>query len=270
MNNQRPLIEFRHVSKKYGSTEVLIDLNLEIQKGEFVVILGESGVGKTTILRLINRLILPDEGEIFLRSKPLASYDPIKLRRGLGYVIQQTGLFPHLTVAENICYVLSLNKRPVAEQAARARELIQLIGLDESYLDRMPDELSGGEAQRVGVARGLANDPDILLMDEPFAAVDDINRRNLQRQLKEIQKGLEKTILFVTHDIREAFYLADRVAIFHQGRLVRFDSPQAIADQPGSGYVKDFIGSNAYLALLDEQDIRQAYETKREQGVSLL
>ncbi len=258
----KSVIEFQGVTKVYDGKHVLKNLNLSISDGEFLAVLGESGGGKTTLLRLINRLIKPEEGIIKVMGEDISKVNPINLRRNIGYIIQQTGLFPHMTVKENIVYVLSLEKKSQAEKTKRAEELIRMIGLDSSYLSRYPEELSGGEAQRIGVARGLANQPEIVLMDEPFAAVDDINRRKLQIQVKQLHKKLQKTIVFVTHDIREAFYLGTRVAIFKNGLLVQAGSPKELLENPVNTYIKDFLGVSGYMAFLSDEEIIKSYQEK--------
>lgn len=262
ISSNKNVIEFHKVSKSYDDKYVLKDLDLFIASGEFIAVLGESGGGKTTLLRLINRLIEPEEGTIKVEGKDISKVDPISLRRNIGYIIQQTGLFPHMTVKENIVYVLSLEKKSEKEKNDRAEELINMMGLDSSYLTRYPGELSGGEAQRIGVARGLANEPEIVLMDEPFAAVDDINRRKLQRQVKNIHRKLKKTIVFVTHDIREAFYLGTRVAIFNNGQLVQVGSPEELLVNPKNTYIKEFLGVNGYMAFLSDEEIIKSYQEK--------
>lgn len=253
-------IEFENISKKFDDEYVLNQINLIINKGEFVVLLGESGSGKTTLLRLTNRLIEPDSGQIKIQGENIQGMDPILLRRKIGYVIQQTGLFPHLTVRENITYVLSLQKKSETEKNEIADQLITLMGLDSSYLDRYPSQLSGGEAQRIGVARGFANNPDIILMDEPFGAVDDINRRKLQMQLKELNQTLGKTIIFVTHDIREAFYLGDQICIMQAGKLIQKGNVKELIEKPVNSYVSKFLGVSGYISQLSSEQIKEAYE----------
>ncbi|NLJ94165.1 MAG: ABC transporter ATP-binding protein [Clostridiaceae bacterium] len=263
--SQKELIRFENVSKIFDTNYALKEINLTINQGEFVVFLGESGSGKTTLLRLINRLIEPDAGTIKIKGQNLQNINPMPLRRKMGYVIQQTGLFPHLTIRDNITYVLSLEKKSEQEKNHIAEELISLIGLNSSYLDRYPNELSGGEAQRVGVARGFANDPEIILMDEPFGAVDDINRRKLQKELKTLNQTLKKTIVFVTHDIQEAFYLGDQICILREGRLIQKGNVTQLINQPANKYVSDFIGINGYISQLEPEQIKAAYKIAQNQ-----
>ena len=215
------IIEFSEVSKAYSENVVLDKFSLAIEQGEFLVLLGPSGCGKTTILKMINGLLIPDSGEIKVKGKRIDEYDLIELRRGIGYVIQQIGLLPHLTVEDNICFVLDLLKKPETDKKSVAKELIKLVGMDESMLRRYPKELSGGQQQRVGVARALAANPEIILMDEPFGAVDEITRRNLQDELIKIHSKLKKTIIFVTHDIEEAIKLGTRIVLLNDGVIER-------------------------------------------------
>jgi osmoprotectant transport system ATP-binding protein len=203
-----------------GGPRILAGLTLSIAAGEVVALAGRSGAGKTTTLKLVNRLLLPDAGEVFVDGKNTREWDPIRLRRSVGYVIQEAGLFPHLTVAENIAVVPRLEGWDEARVRARVRELLDMIGLaPDAYANRLPDELSGGERQRVGVARALAADPAVLLMDEPFGALDPITRGELQREFARIQQTLRKTVLIITHDMSEAELLADRIAFLDQGRV---------------------------------------------------
>jgi osmoprotectant transport system ATP-binding protein len=218
-------------------------LDLEVSAGQTMVLVGPSGCGKTTTLRMVNRLIEPTEGTILVNDRDIRSEQPAKLRRGIGYVIQQTGLFPHRTVADNIATVPLLLgwKRPKAR--ARALELLNLVGLDPALGRRYPDQLSGGQQQRVGVARALAADPPVLLMDEPFSAVDPIVRATLQDELLRIQAELQKTILLVTHDVEEAIKLGDQVAVYRpHGTIAQVDSPEHLLGHPADAYVEDFVG----------------------------
>ena len=219
--DDRPAIEFRHVS--YGvhnNGGILHDLNLEIRRGETVVLLGRSGSGKTTTLKLINHLLTPTEGEIFVDGCSTRDWDVIRLRRTIGYVIQEVGLFPHFTIERNIGLVPTIEKWPAQRIRERVKELLKLVGLDPQIAMRYPRELSGGQRQRVGVARALAADPPILLMDEPFGALDPLTRTELQAEFLELQKRLRKTVVFVTHDLREALRLGTRVALLEAGRLL--------------------------------------------------
>jgi osmoprotectant transport system ATP-binding protein len=221
-----PAIQFRDVSYRINDTrELLHDLNLEIQSGETLVLLGRSGSGKTTTLKLINHLLTPSAGEITVNGKFTRDWDVIQLRRGIGYVIQDVGLFPHFTIARNIGLVPKIEHWPEARIQSRTKELLQLVGLDSEIAARYPRELSGGQRQRAGVARALAADPPILLMDEPFGALDPITRAELQREFLSLQKRLRKTVVFVTHDLREALLLGTRIAFMEAGRLVTVRTP---------------------------------------------
>jgi osmoprotectant transport system ATP-binding protein len=224
-------IEFRNVAfRPVGSSEILHDLNLSIASGETLVLLGRSGSGKTTSLKLINNLLSPTEGEVSVEGRPTRSWDLIRLRRRIGYVIQDIGLFPHFTVERNILLIPRLERWPEDRIRRRFQELLTLVGLDPSLTPRYPNELSGGQRQRVGVARALAADPPILLMDEPFGALDPITRSDLQTEFAALQKRLRKTVVFVTHDVREALLLADRIALMEGGRLIALCTPQQFLD----------------------------------------
>lgn len=226
-----PVIEFRDVALKVDAGRALVErLRFAVRKGETLVLLGRSGSGKTTTLKLINRLLEPTTGEILIEGKPSREWDVIELRRHIGYVIQESGLFPHFTVEGNIGLVPRLKKWPEQKTRARVRELLDLVGLDaDVFLNRYPRELSGGQRQRVGVARALAADPPILLMDEPFGALDPLTRAELQREFAALAKRLNKTIVFVTHDIREAYLLASRIGLFKDGQLVELATPEEFA-----------------------------------------
>ncbi|MBZ5704253.1 MAG: ATP-binding cassette domain-containing protein [Acidobacteriia bacterium] len=222
-----PAIEFRNVSFHVdGGRELLQDLNLEVRRGETLVLLGRSGSGKTTTLKLINHLVVPTSGQLFVDGKSTQEWDPIRLRRMIGYVIQEVGLFPHFTVARNIGLVPQIEDWPADRIRQRVQELLQLVGLDGQLASRYPRQLSGGQRQRVGVARALAADPPILLMDEPFGALDPITRAELQREFLALQKRLQKTVVFVTHDLREALLLGTRIALMEAGRLVTVLTPE--------------------------------------------
>jgi osmoprotectant transport system ATP-binding protein len=241
------MITLQHATKSYdnGKTFNVYDLNLNIQTGETLVILGSSGSGKTTTLKMINRLIDPTSGDIFIDDKNILSLDAIQLRRSIGYVFQSIGLFPHLTIEENIAIVLRLIGKPRTVQRERAAELLQLVNLDPTvYAKRFPIELSGGQQQRVGVARALAADPNILLMDEPFGALDAITRNALQNELIHWKKTFNKTIVFVTHDITEAVRIGDRIAIMHEGKLEQIDTYANIMVQPSSQFVKQLLANH--------------------------
>ena len=217
------MIEFKNIKKSYKNSIVLEDFNLKIDKGNLVVLIGSSGCGKTTLLKMINRLIEPTSGDIFVDGKNNKDVDPIELRRSIGYVIQQTGLFPHMTVKENIEIIPKLMGRSQEEIDKKTVELFNMVGLDpEKYSDRYPVELSGGQQQRVGVARAFATDAEIILMDEPFSALDPITRTELQEQLFNIQKEYKKTIVFVTHDMDEALNLADKICILKDGKILQY------------------------------------------------
>jgi osmoprotectant transport system ATP-binding protein len=224
------LIEFREVSFHINDIPrrvVISNVSLAVPFGETLVLLGRSGSGKTTLLRLINAMLLPSQGQVIVQGRPTEEWDPIRLRRGIGYVIQEAGLFPHFTVADNVALVPSLEKWDRCRIAVRVGELLSLVGLDPSeYADRRPRELSGGQRQRVGVARALAADPPILLMDEPFGALDPVTRAELQREFRALAQRLRKTIVFVTHDLREALMLASRIVLLEAGRIVAAAAPR--------------------------------------------
>ncbi|MEK5102981.1 betaine/proline/choline family ABC transporter ATP-binding protein [Cytobacillus sp. FSL M8-0252] len=237
------MLKFEHVSKKYkGGKTAVSNLNLEFKKGEFIVFIGPSGCGKTTTMKMINRLIEPTEGKIFINDEDIMEKDPVKLRREIGYVIQQIGLFPHMTIQENISLVLKLLKWPEEKRKSRAEELLSLVDMTPDYLERYPHELSGGQQQRIGVLRALAADQPLILMDEPFGALDPITRDALQDEFKNLQKKLDKTIVFVTHDMDEALKLADRIVILRDGQLVQCGTPDEILREPADEFVEEFIG----------------------------
>lgn len=237
------MIQFINVSKAYKEHNVIENINLEINKGELVVLIGPSGCGKTTILKMINRLIEPSDGQIRINGTDIEAQDPIELRRNIGYVIQQTGLFIHMTVRENIEIIPRLAKMPVSEIVDRTVKLMETVGLPEEFLDRYPNHLSGGQQQRVGVARAFAMNPDIILMDEPFSALDPLTRSQLQDELVSLQSKLHKTIVFVTHDMDEAVKIADRICILQGGRILQYDTPENILKNPAHGFVSEFVGS---------------------------
>ncbi|MGH3090031.1 MAG: ABC transporter ATP-binding protein [Rubrobacteraceae bacterium] len=248
------MIEFREVSKTYPGSEgpVVSDLSFEIPEGEICVLVGPSGCGKTTSMRMVNRLIEPTEGNILIDGQPNTAMSGTELRRKIGYAIQQIGLFPHRTIAENVGTVpglLDWEKKRISE---RTDDLLDLVGLDPAqYRDRYPAELSGGQQQRVGVARALAADPPIMLMDEPFGAVDPITRDRLQNEFLNIQEDIKKTIVFVTHDIDEAIKMGDKIAILKQGGvLAQYDTPESILASPNSEFVSSFVGADRVLKRL--------------------
>src|SRR6201993_3787754 len=238
-----PVIEFRDVSYRIGNTQVLMDLTLRVARGETLVLLGRSGSGKTTTLKLINRLVSPTSGEICINGMSNGQLDLIRLRRGIGYVIQDVGLFPHFTVERNIAVVPKIEGWPDDRIRPRVQELLQLVGLAPELASRYPHQLSGGQRQRVGVARALAADPGILLMDEPFGALDPLTRDELQREFLLLQQRLHKTVVFVTHDLREALRLGSRIALMEAGRLVTVLAPADFlrsTDRLASAYVRAF------------------------------
>jgi len=237
------MIELSHVSKRFDEETAVDDISLRVPKGKFCALVGTSGCGKSTTLRMINRLIEHSEGEIILDGQAIEVYDPVKLRRRIGYVIQHTGLFPHWNVARNIGLVPRLLKWSATEVQARVEELMDLLGLPVGeFAHKYPHQLSGGQAQRVGVARALAADPDILLMDEPFGALDPITREKLQDELARLQARLHKTVVFVTHDMDEALKLADHLVVMREGRIVQQGSPLALLQQPADPFVESMLG----------------------------
>jgi osmoprotectant transport system ATP-binding protein len=226
-------VEFQNVSFEINHRLLLSNLNLSIYQGEALILLGRSGSGKTTTLKLINHLLTPSQGQVLVHSQPTTKWDVIKLRRRIGYVIQETGLFPHFTVSENVGLVPSLEKWPTPKIQARVHEMLELVGLEPGkFAQRYPHQLSGGQRQRVGVARALAADPPILLMDEPFGALDPITRLELQQQFQYLQRQLGKTVIFVTHDIQEAFFLATRIGLMYAGNLVALGTRREFIKSP--------------------------------------
>ena len=236
------IISLEHVDKSFVETKVLKDFSLAVEEGEFLTVIGRSGCGKTTMLKLINGLLMPEKGDVIVEGKNLKDTDLISLRRSIGYVIQNKGLFPHMTVEKNITYVPVISgKKKRAENHQLALKLMDIVGLDPAMLSRYPGELSGGQQQRVGIARALAANPHILLMDEPFGALDEITRQTMQDEILKLQKELGLTIVFITHDIREAMKLGDRVLVMDAGVMVQHDVPEMILNNPANDFVRELI-----------------------------
>jgi osmoprotectant transport system ATP-binding protein len=245
------MIRLERLTKVYGSVAAVDNVDMEVPAGEVCVLLGPSGCGKTTTMKMINRLIAPSSGKVFIDGRDTAGQDEVTLRRSIGYVIQQIGLFPNKTVEENICVVPDLLGWDRGRSRKRAAELLSMVNLDPAiFLRRYPKELSGGQQQRVGVVRALAADPPVLLMDEPFGAIDPINREVIQDEFMKLQSELKKTVVFVSHDIDEAVKMANRVAIFREGRLVQYDTPDNILAHPTDSFVADFVGEDRTLKRL--------------------
>jgi osmoprotectant transport system ATP-binding protein len=247
------MISFESVSKRYGKDVYAVtSLDLEVLAGELCVLVGPSGAGKTTVLRMVNRLVEPTSGRVLVDGTDVASMDRVELRRRTGYVIQQTGLFPHLKVGDNVAIVPRLLGWDRARVRSRVRDMLELVGLDPAiYSGRYPSELSGGQAQRVGVARALAGDPPVLLMDEPFGAVDPVARERLQQEFLHLQGQLKKTVMFVTHDIDEAVMMGDRIAVFAQGGVLQqYAKPAEVLGHPATPFVADFVGTDRGLRRL--------------------
>mgnify|MGYP001009036259 CR=1 FL=1 len=239
------MIRLEHVTKSFGRYKALDDVSIVVEEGEFLTVIGRSGCGKTTMLRMINGLQKPDSGKVYAAGEDVGEADLIRLRRKIGYVIQNKGLFPHMTVEKNIIYVPVISGQKDKRQNRKlAEELIGLVGLEREMLDRYPEELSGGQQQRVGIARALASRPKLLLMDEPFGALDEITKRAMQNELLALQKKLGMTVVFITHDIREAMKLGDRVLVMEQGKIAQCDTPENILKNPSNDYIRNFIGEN--------------------------
>jgi len=267
------MVEIKNLTKKYGDFTAVDNISFTVRKGEVCVIIGPSGCGKSTTLKTINRMLEPTTGDIFIDGKNILEIKPEILRRGIGYVIQYVGLFPHMTVGENIAVVPKLLDWKKSRIETRVALLLEMVGLDpSSYREKYPNELSGGEAQRIGVARALAADPPILLMDEPFGAVDPLNREILQREFVRIQRELKKTVLFVTHDLNEAVRIADRIIIMRKGTIVQHDAPEIILASPKNKFVHDFVGSDRALKRLSRFIVSQYMHkpVSLEMGESLL
>lgn len=242
------MLEIKNVSKVYrGGKKAVNNLNIDIKKGEFIAFIGTSGSGKTTAMRMINRMIDPTKGEILLNGKNIKEINPVQLRRSIGYVIQQIGLLPHMTIRDNITLVPKLLKWTEEEKNKKAEELIQLVDLPVSYLDMYPSQLSGGQQQRIGVIRALAADQELILMDEPFGALDPITRDTIQDLVKELQHKFNKTFIMVTHDMDEAIKLADRIVIMSHGEVIQIDTPNNILKHPANDFVREFIGQNRLI-----------------------
>ncbi len=253
------MLEIKNVSKVYrGGKKAVSNLDITINKGEFIAFIGTSGSGKTTAMRMINRMIEPTTGEILLNGKNIEQMNPVTLRRSIGYVIQQIGLLPHMTIRDNITLVPKLLKWSEEDKNKKAEELIQLVDLPASYLDMYPAQLSGGQQQRIGVVRALAADQEIILMDEPFGALDPITRDTLQDLVKELQVKFNKTFIMVTHDMDEAIKLADRIVIMSHGEVVQLDTPNNILSHPANDFVRDFIGENRLIQ--DRPNVRTVDE----------
>lgn len=282
------MISFKNVTKKFGEQIAVDNLTIDLPSSEITVLIGPSGCGKTTTLRMINRLIEPTEGVIYINGTDISKVDPVELRRNIGYVIQQIALFPHMTIAQNVGLVPYLKNWPEAKRKERIEELLEMVGMPPSkFYNRYPDELSGGQQQRIGVARALAADPDIILMDEPFGALDPITRATLQDELLDMQDKLGKTIVFVTHDMDEALKLANKIAIMKDGKVLQYDTPEQLLKNPAHGFVEEFIGRDRLLkrpelikvkdimitepvTILPERTLTQALEKMRREKVDSL
>lgn len=261
------MIRLEHLTKIFptreGDITAVDDVSLELAAGEVCVLLGPSGCGKTTTMKMINRLVQPTGGKIYIDGRDTDAIDPIQLRRSIGYVIQQIGLFPNKTVAENICVVPDLLGWDRKKSRSRAAELLELVGMrPATFMSRYPRELSGGQQQRVGVIRALAADPPVMLMDEPFGAIDPINREAIQDEFLRMQRTLRKTIIFVSHDLNEAVKMADRIAIFRSGRLEQYSSPEQLLASPANGFVENFLGSDRALKRLSLVRVADAMLTR--------
>ena len=283
------MIEFQQVSKIYKGGKVAVeDVNLSFEKGEFICFIGTSGSGKTTCMRMINRMTDPSKGKILINGKSVTEINPVELRRQIGYVIQSIGLMPHMTIRENITLVQKLLKVSQEERNKTAERMIDLVELPREMLDRYPNELSGGQQQRIGVVRALAADQDVILMDEPFGALDPITRDSLQDLVKDLQERLGKTVVFVTHDMDEALKLASRIVIMSEGKVIQFDTPENILRNPANEFVEELIGEdrllqakpdtttvgevmlNSAITITPEKSLREAISLMREKRVDTL
>ena len=283
------MIEFQHVSKFYKGGKVAVDdINLSFDKGEFICFIGTSGSGKTTSMRMLNRMTDPSKGKILIDGQDIQKINPVELRRQIGYVIQNIGLMPHMTIRENIVLVPKLLKVPVEERNKIAEKMIDLVELPREMLDRYPNELSGGQQQRIGVVRALSANQDIILMDEPFGALDPITRDSLQDLVKDLQERLGKTIVFVTHDMDEALKLANKIAIMSEGKVIQFDTPDNILRHPANEFVEELIGEdrllqakpdfttvdevmlNSAITITPEKSLQEAIKLMREKRVDTL
>ena len=283
------MIEFQHVSKFYKGGKVAVDdINLSFDKGEFICFIGTSGSGKTTSMRMLNRMTDPSKGKILIDGQDIQKINPVELRRQIGYVIQNIGLMPHMTIRENIVLVPKLLKVPVEERNKIAEKMIDLVKLPREMLGRYPNELSGGQQQRIGVVRALAANQDIILMDEPFGALDTITRDSLQDLVKDLQERLGKTIVFVTHDMDEALKLANKIAIMSEGKVIQFDTPDNILRHPANEFVEELIGEdrllqakpdfttvdevmlNSAITITPEKSLQEAIKLMREKRVDTL
>ncbi|ETI68165.1 ABC transporter ATP-binding protein [Neobacillus vireti] len=257
------MIEFKNIVKKYRSKTIINPFSLEIDAGQLVVFIGPSGCGKTTLLKMINKLIQPTSGKIYVNGTDISTMNPIELRRNIGYVIQNTGLFPHMSIKENLELIPKLKGEEPASIEKKTKELLEIVGLDpKEFLHRFPKELSGGQQQRIGVARAFSTNSDIILMDEPFSALDPVTRSSLQDELFQMQKELNKTIIFVTHDMDEAIKIADKICILKDGDILQYDTPENILKNPANDFVEDFIGkrrvwNNPELLMAEDIMIHQ-------------
>ena len=255
------IIRFDNIKKSYGNKTIVEEFNLLIERGEFLTIIGSSGSGKTTILKMINGLIKPESGKVFIKNRNIEEENIIDLRRNIGYAIQGSVLFPHMTVEENIAYVPNLlNKKDKEKTKLAVKKWMDIVGLEEDMLNRYPDELSGGQQQRVGIARSLAASPDILLMDEPFGAVDEITRGQLQEEILNIYNKTRITIIFVTHDISEAIKLGTKVLVMNEGKIEQYSEPKEILENPATNFVKALVArERQFNNITDEYEKKQTY-----------